>query len=292
MSVDQPMRQVPGIYRKRIGNFVVTAVNDGIVPLPPEVMVGMAPDDVRKTLTGRFRPAEPHVTIGAYLVEHGGRRLLIDTGSGNLMGSTLGKVVQNLAALGVSPDQIDCVALTHMHADHAGGMFDDSGAAVFPKAEVFLAVEEERHWYGDEPPTDSVGVSEQVNSYSGKLRDAYAGRWHPIGEEEILPGVRRMALPGHTPGHSGYMVSSGDDQLLIWGDITHVPVVQIAHPEVGMVFDVDIELGRATRRRILDIAATDGLALGGMHLEFPGFGHVIRNGSSYEYVPDLWLPEI
>ncbi|WP_379013511.1 MBL fold metallo-hydrolase [Neoaquamicrobium sediminum] len=292
MPVNQQIRQVPGLYRKRVGDIVITAVNDGIVPLPPEVMVGMAPDGVRKTLTGRFRPAEPHVTVGAYLVEHGERRILIDTGSGSLMGPTLGKVMQNLAALGVSPDQIDSVALTHMHADHAGGMLDGSGAAIFPKADVFLAVEEDRHWYGGEPPTDAVGVSEQVNSYSGKLRAAYAGRWHLIAEEEILPGLRRMALPGHTPGHSGYMVSSGDDQLLIWGDITHVPVVQIAHPEVGMVFDVDVEQARATRKRILDMAATDGLAIGGMHLEFPGFGHVIRNGANYEYVPDLWLPEM
>ncbi|MAS03367.1 MAG: MBL fold metallo-hydrolase [Ahrensia sp.] len=292
MTDDPTIRQVPGIYRKRVGDFVVTAINDGIVPVPPGVMVGMAPDEVKKTLESRFRPGDPHVTIGAYLIEHGGSRTLVDTGARNLMGPTLGKVVDNLAAVGVTPDQIDRIALTHIHADHAGGMLDDDGNAVFPKAEVFLSIDEENHWLGGEPPTDEVGVSEQVNSYAPQLRKAYGDRWHAIGEEEVIPGLRREALPGHTPGHSGYHLSSGNEELLIWGDITHVPVVQIANPDVGLAFDVDVDLARETRHRILKRISADRLAIGGMHLEFPGFGHVVRNGSGYEYVPDLWMPDI
>ena len=293
MKNDLTIRQVPGVYRRRVGDFVVTAVNDGIVPIPAEAMVGMMPDEVRKTLAGRFRPADnPHVTIGTYLVEVGGSRTLVDTGSRSLMGPTLGKLLENLAALDVTPDQIDRIALTHLHPDHAGGMLDDEGAAVFPKAEVFISVEEEKYWLGGEPPTDGVGVAQQVNSYAPQLRKAYGNRWHAIGEEEVIPGMRREALPGHTPGHSGYHLASGKDELLIWGDITHVPVIQIANPEVGLAFDVDIDQARAMRRRILDRIASDGLAIGGMHLEFPGFGHVVRNSAGYEYVPDLWLPDI
>lgn len=292
MANDQTIRQVPGLYRRRVGDFVVTAVNDGIVPIPAEVMVGMAPEEVRKALASHFRPADPHVTIGTYLVEHGGSRTLVDTGSRNLMGPTLGKLLKNLAVLGVTPDQIDRIALTHLHPDHAGGMLDDEGKAVFPRAEVFISLDEEKYWLGGEPPTDALGISAQVNSFASQLRKVYGDRWHAIGEEEVIPGMRREALPGHTPGHSGYHISSGKDELLIWGDITHVPVVQIAHPDVGLAFDVDVEQGRATRRRILDRISADRLAIGGMHLEFPGFGHVVRNGSGYEYVPDLWLPEI
>ena len=292
MANDQTIRQVPGLYRRRVGDFVVTAVNDGMVPIPAEVMVGMAPEEVQKALASRFRPADPHVTIGTYLVEHGGSRTLVDTGSRNLMGPTLGKLLKNLAVLGVIPDQIDRIALTHLHPDHAGGMLDDEGKAVFPRAEVFISLDEEKYWLGGEPPTDALGISAQVNSYASQLRKVYGDRWHAIGEEEVIPGMRREALPGHTPGHSGYHISSGTDELLIWGDITHVPVVQIAHPEVGLAFDVDVEQGRATRRRILDRISADRLAIGGMHLEFPGFGHVVRNSSGYEYVPDLWMPEI
>jgi glyoxylase-like metal-dependent hydrolase (beta-lactamase superfamily II) len=292
MTDTQTIRQVPGVYRKRIGDFVVTAVNDGIVPLPAEVMVGIAPDEVRKTLSGRFRPSDPHVTIGTYLIEKDGSRTLVDTGSRNLMGPTLGKVVANLAVLGVTPDMIDRVALTHLHPDHAGGMLDDDGAAVFSRAEVFISAEEEKYWLGGEPPTDAMGISAQVNSYAAKIRAAYGHGWHAIGEEEVVPGLRLLALPGHTPGHSGYHLSSGSDELLIWGDITHVPVVQIANPDAAMAFDVDMDLGRVTRRRILDQVATDKTLIGGMHLEFPGFGHVLRSGTGYEFVADLWLPDI
>jgi glyoxylase-like metal-dependent hydrolase (beta-lactamase superfamily II) len=197
------------------------------------------------------------VTIGTYLIEKDGSRTLVDTGTRNLMGPTLGKVVANLAAMGVAPDMIDRIALTHLHADHAGGMLDDEGGAVFPRAEVFLSVDEDRYWLGGEPPTDELGISAQVNSYAPKLREVYGDRWHAIGEEDVVPGLRRLALPGHTPGHSGYHLSSGTDELLIWGDITHVPVVQIANPDAAMAFDVDVDLGRATRRRILDRVATD-----------------------------------
>lgn len=292
MADDQMIRQLPGLYRKRVGEFVVTAVNDGIVQVPSEVMMGMTPEEVKKIFVSRFRPTDPQVTIGAYLVEYRGSRTLVDTGARNLMGPTLGKLVENLAALGVTPGQIDRIALTHLHPDHAGGMLDDEGMAVFPKAEVFISVDEEKHWLGGEPPTDALGISQQVNTYVPKLRKAYGDRWHAIGEEELIPGMRREALPGHTPGHSGYHLSSGKEELLIWGDITHVPVVQIAHPDVGMAFDVDVEQGRATRRRILDRISADRLAIGGMHLEFPGFGHVARSGSVYEYVSDLWLPDL
>lgn len=293
MFSNQNVQQNAGVYRRRVGEFLVSAVNDGLIEVPNEMMLaGMEPDQIASALTARFRPAQSNITVGAYLIEHRGSRTLIDTGARTLMGPTLGKLVANLALLGITTADIDYIALTHLHPDHVGGMLDDEGNAVFPRAEVFLSIAEEAHWLVDEQPADALGVSAQVNGYAPQLRKAYGNRWHAIGEEEVIPGMRRVALPGHTPGHSGYHLSSGDEQLLIWGDLTHVPVIQIAHPEVGTVFDVDIEQGRATRRRILDQVASDGLAIGGMHLEFPGFGHVLRSGQGYEYVQDLWMPDV
>ena len=98
--------------------------------------------------------------------------------------------------------------------------------------------------------------------------------------------------PGHTPGHSGWIVSSGGDSMLIWGDVVHVPGVQFARPEAGMVFDVDVEQGRASRARAFDMAATDRLRVAGMHLDFPTFGHVMRAGRGYAFVPEVWTPGV
>ena len=98
-------------------------------------------------------------------------------------------------------------------------------------------------------------------------------------------------LPGHTPGHSGWLLASGADTLLIWGDVVHLPGIQFALPEAGLAFDTDSDEARRSRRRALDMAATDKLLVAGMHLDFPTFGHVVKAGTGYAFVPSVWRPE-
>jgi glyoxylase-like metal-dependent hydrolase (beta-lactamase superfamily II) len=110
-----------------------------------------------------------------------------------------------------------------------------------------------------------------------------------VNEGEVLPGISLLALPGHTPGHSGYVISSGGQSLLIWGDIIHVPEVQVARPEVTMVFDTDPHQAAATRKRTFDMVATDRQLVAGMHVHFPGFAHVVRDGNGgYLLLPEPW----
>ena len=97
-----------------------------------------------------------------------------------------------------------------------------------------------------------------------------------------------LALPGHTPGHSGFHITSGSDQLLIWADLTHFADIQIERPEVTMAFDADADGARATRLKVLDRVASDGLAVAGMHLNMPGFLTVERDGSGYRKVDLPW----
>ena len=104
---------------------------------------------------------------------------------------------------------------------------------------------------------------------------------------EVLPGVMRpCCCPGHTPGHTGWLVHSGHDGVLIWGDVVHLAAVQVPRPEAALVFDVDPDAARATRRRIFDQVAADRLRVAGAHLDFPGFGHIVRQGASYRFEPD------
>jgi glyoxylase-like metal-dependent hydrolase (beta-lactamase superfamily II) len=99
-------------------------------------------------------------------------------------------------------------------------------------------------------------------------------------------------MPGHTPGHTGYLIASGDGSLMIWGDIVHIQDVQIPRPDTTFFTDVDLAAAAATRRRVLDMVATDRLLVGGMHIHFPGLAHVVRDGTSFRMVPDLWSDDL
>jgi glyoxylase-like metal-dependent hydrolase (beta-lactamase superfamily II) len=105
---------------------------------------------------------------------------------------------------------------------------------------------------------------------------------------EVFPHVTALPLPGHTPGHSGYMIASGNQSLLIWGDIVHVPEVQVPRPEVTLIYDLDPSQAAASRRRAFDMAATDRLLVAGMHLHFPGFAHLAQHGATYRLLPEPW----
>jgi len=123
-----------------------------------------------------------------------------------------------------------------------------------------------------------------------RVLEAYRGRVREVAAGEVLPGVTVVPAPGHTPGHSGWLVASGGESLLIWGDVVHMPGVQFARPGAGMGFDIDGAQAIATRLRLMDMAATDRLLVAGMHLDFPAFGHVARAGESYAFIPEVWMP--
>ena len=180
-----------------------------------------------------------------------------------------------------------------MHPDHSAGLTDmATGKANYPNAELVCHENEPRHWLEDDAAM-SRGTErekmlmfqqarEQVAPYMSRLRTfAKAG-------VEVFPGVTALPAHGHTPGHTGYVVSSGGDSLLIWGDVVHMPEVQVPRPEVSMVVDTDPEAAAATRRRVFDMVSAERLLVTGMHLHFPGFGHVARDGASYRFVPEPW----
>ena len=122
---------------------------------------------------------------------------------------------------------------------------------------------------------------EQVGPYKARMRTF-------AKEQEVFPGVIAMPANGHTPGHTIYQVQSGNEQLLIWGDTVHVPEIQAPHPEVCIDFDTDKEKAAASRRRVFDMVETDRLLIAGMHLHFPAFSHLVKQGSGYRIVPETW----
>jgi glyoxylase-like metal-dependent hydrolase (beta-lactamase superfamily II) len=288
-KIDAPAAQIPGVYRRRVGDIVVTAISDGYLDASYEFLRSIEPQDAERLLKDAYRPTPPRISVNTFVIHSGGRAALVDTGSADSMGATLGQMPRNLAAAGIAPASIDTILLTHMHPDHSNGLTAADGAAWFPHVELIVSERDVDHWHDDDAMAAATErqklrffrwAREQIKPYQDRRRDARG---------EVFPGVTALPLPGHTPGHTGYLVASNGAQLLIWGDIVHVPDVQTRRPDVYMEPDSDPQAAIATRRRVFDMVATDRLLVAGMHMHFPGFLNLGRRaGGGYELVPELW----
>ena len=288
--VTVPAQQIPGFYHRRIGDIVVTALSDGYLDGTVDVMQNISIGDATDLLTGAFRPGR-RTSVNCYLIYAAGRLALVETGSGDYLLPTAGKLQQNLRAAGVNPADIDTVILTHMHPDHSAGLTNPkTGEKFFPNAELVVHENEPKHWRDD--AAMNAAPERAKDLYFQCARDQmapYHNQMRPYtGSVEVFPGVRSLPMHGHTPGHSGYMVSSGTDSLLIWGDIIHVPEVQIPRPEVTMAFDTDPHAAAATRTRVFDMVTNDRQLIAGMHVHFPGFAHMVRSGDGSIMLPEPW----
>lgn len=284
-----PDRQIAGAYHRRVGDIVVTAVSDGFFTTDREMTRNLTRPELNDALVAAFRD-ELVFSVNAFLIRTPRNVVLLDTGSGDYLGPNTGHVIANLKAIGISPSEIDTVLLTHMHPDHSAGLTDmKTGERLFPNAELVAHENEPKHWFDDAQMAKASDLykhlhfqmtREQVMPYRDRLRTFASG--------EVLPGIAAVPLHGHTPGHSGYVIESGRDRLLIWGDIIHIPEVQFARPEIVMVPDLDPDAAAASRRRVLDMAAQEKLLVTGMHMHFPGFSHVTREGGAFRYHPEAW----
>jgi glyoxylase-like metal-dependent hydrolase (beta-lactamase superfamily II) len=287
--MNTPSAQIPGVYHRRFGDIVVTAISDGYLDAVYEFTRGIEPAEAEKILKGAYRPAPPRVSVNTFVIHSAGRKALVDTGSQNSMGPTLGKMPANLAAAGIDPKEIDTILLTHMHPDHSNGLTDANGKAIYPHVELVVAESDVKHWFDDAAMAKATErqqmrffrwAREQIAPYQNQRRDA---------KGEVFPGVTAVPLYGHTPGHTGYLVASKGEQLLIWGDIVHMPDIQTQRPDVWMEPDTDGQAAIATRKRTMDMVATDRLLAAGMHMHFPGFLNLNhRPGGGYELVPEIW----
>ncbi len=270
---------------KIVGDFSVTAVSDGVLYSNHDVILGLDRAD-RERLTGIPYGQPVPLDVNCFLIRHGGRLMLSDAGSGHTMGPTLGKLPENLRALGVAPEAIDVILLTHLHPDHSLGLVDEGGQPIFPNAELIMHSVEAAFWLDRaERPDDTERVARNTKAQR-VVTAPYRDRIRRVTDGEVMPGIAAMLAPGHTPGHTNWLIQSGNDRLLIWGDIVHLASVQMARPDATLVFDVEPNVARATRERVLAMAAKERLTVAGAHLPAPGFGGLVPEGQGFAYVPE------
>ncbi|WP_203330462.1 MBL fold metallo-hydrolase [Rhodovastum atsumiense] len=281
-----------GVHHLAIGGITVTALNEGVLQASTELVTGLERSVAEEMLREAFRPVPPRITVSCFLLEFAGRRVLIDAGSGNASGTGLGLARSRLKALDVHPAGIDTVLITHAHFDHVGGLIDEAGNPYFPNAELVLHEAEPAFWLDEANAAQAPEVRRQSFATARRALAPYLQKKLRTVRhgQEALPGITAHHLPGHTPGHCGWVLSSNGDTLLVWGDVIHLPAIQFARPEAGLAYDIDPEQGRATRAQVLDMVATDRLRIAGMHLDFPTFGHVVRAGTGYAFLPEVWRP--
>lgn len=289
-------QQVPGFYRQQVGAFTVTALYDGYTQISPTLLKGLDANEIQSLIAGKFQAKGDNgvqTAVNGYLIEANNKHILVDTGAAQCFGPTLGNIVNNLRAAGYQPAQVDTVLLTHMHPDHMCGLTTEDGKAVFPNAQVWAAKNESDFWLDNKKSDTYPEGLQSTMKIAQRVAAPYIAKnaLHTFNDEsEILPGIIAMASPGHTPGHTSYRLHSGDDTLLIWGDIVHSHAVQFPHPEVSVEFDVDGAKAVSSRKALMEQAAEKSWMVAGAHLPFPGIGHVKKEPQGYNWVPVEYAP--
>ncbi len=279
--------QAPGYYRMMLGAFEITALNDGFFDLPVDKLLKQPAAKTDAALARYFQKPPVETSVNAFLINTGAKLVLIDTGTGGLSGPTAGVLLANLQAAGYKPEQVDDIFITHMHGDHVGGLSHD-GVALFPNAQVHAGKADVDYWL------NPANMDKAPDSVKGFFRTAMASlspyaaahRLQPIeADGDIVPGIRSWSTPGHTPGHTSYVVESEGQKLIVTGDLIHVAAVQFDDPAVTISFDSDPAGAAKSRNKVFTQAAKDGTLIAAAHLQFPGMGHLKAKGTGWQFVP-------
>jgi glyoxylase-like metal-dependent hydrolase (beta-lactamase superfamily II) len=271
----------------RIGDVAITPVWDGTLDANIEGVRGLDPGVARELIAAERAVTgwDPLVLpVRAFLVTRGSRKMLVDAGSGTTKGPSMGLLPASLAKLDVTPADIDALVMTHIHMDHAGGLTDASGAAIFPRAELVMH-EAEGAYFLDTPAEQLDARSQRNVAAQRRIVAAYQGRVRRVADGADVGGLVAMLAPGHTPGHTAWIARGDGRQAMVIGDVVHLGAVQLPRPDTAMIYDVDSKRAAETRRRVLAKAADERILVAGAHLPAPGLGYIRRDGDAYRFEP-------
>lgn len=266
----------------RVGDIEVVALDDGRYPVDMTELTGIDRDEAIG-LTCRCGFDCTSLPVNAFLLRMPFGNVIVDTGAGTQAGPQLGRLGMALTASGTDVESVSHVLLTHLHPDHVCGLLTPDMRASFPNAQVILHAREAEFWLDGNA---NAPMSERTQRNAQKARAAlvpYLDRLRRVSHGRVLPGIEVISLPGHTPGHSGWLLRSSSDAMLFWGDVVHFTAVQMAYPDVTVRFDIDCDVAADTRRQLLALASAGGIAVAGAHLPYPGFGYVTYDQNAYSF---------
>ncbi|MFN3746192.1 MAG: MBL fold metallo-hydrolase [Hyphomicrobiaceae bacterium] len=276
-----------GIHKFVLGDLHITILSDGIFDVPTRLLNREMEQDAIEAALGGALSASGQVqySVNTVLVRSGAELVLIDAGAGGTWAPTVGKLADRLAAAGIDPHSITRVVVTHAHPDHLWGLVDEFDNALrFANAQHTMPAPELDFWRNvsvEALPARLHGVAAGAKRVIGTIGARLAG---VAPDAEIALGIAFVPTPGHTPGHCSVRLSSGPRGLIVTADTVFHPRVSFAHPEWQPVADMDGIAAVASRRRLLDMAATDRLQIAAYHLPFPGLGRVERHGTAYRWL--------
>jgi len=287
--------QAPYYYRFSHGSMQATVVSDGPLPLgePSATFLGISKEDVGKMLTDNFlSPSNVVLEQNALVLNTGDKLVLFDSGMGTnaMFGKSTGRLVASLRQAGINPAQIDAVVVTHGHIDHIGGLVGARGR-LFPNAQIYITQSDFDFW------TDEAKLGGDLKAFIEHARKnlmPYRDRIVFIKDgQEVLPGIQAMAAPGHTVGHTIFMITSGGKSFCNVGDLTHHQVLLVERPRTEFAYDTDPKQAASTRVKVLDMLAAQKIPLLAYHFPWPGIGHVAKQGDGFRYfaTPMQMLPE-
>lgn len=287
---EAPLEPANGVYKYKVGSIEVTAVYDGIwrKPHDPTFIKNASVEDTKEALTKaglttEFMPIPLTVTV----LKIGDKYIMIDSGSGvGQWQANATNLPANMKAAGIDRDKISTILVSHFHPDHVWGLMEKgTNAAVFPNAELIVNSTEYNWWT---EPGRVEKLPDGRKPAGKRIGDVFPTwkNWKLVEDNaEVAPGVRMIAAPGHTPGHSAFLVTSGKDQLMVSNDAMYVPALLAPHPDWQGAYDQDGATAITTRRKLMDRVIADKMMVCGAHFPFPGRGTFTKDGNAYAFAP-------
>jgi len=285
-------KQGPSFYRYKVGDFEVTALNEGSVrnANPANMALNKTLPDIQKALGDAFLPTDHVINQFNVVVVNTGKNLvLFDSGFGDNGAPTVGNLLSNMNAAGIDPKAIDTILVSHFHGDHINGIRAKAGAANFPNAEIMVPAAEWKHW------TDAGEESRAPQVWKGNF-GAVKRVFDPIAKDvkqfefgkELVPGITSVDARGHSPGHTAFVMASGNAKLMYIADVTNHPILFARNPEWRLWADMIPDQALSTRRKLLDMLAAERMPMAGYHYPFPAVGYIAKLGNGYDFVPANW----